>query len=325
MFLPYRKILIAVGSQSGEEEVSFGSGAFVSNVIKENLSIEPEIVELTPSNCFDVIIDKNPDVVFNAMHGKFGEDGQLQSFLDVMKIPYTHSGARASLIGMNKLLSSGIAKSIGLRRPDFFTMKLKDMSGSKILKEAKKNGINADAFVAKPVFGGSSIGVFVISEDNLNKSDQKLKEIKNSDYFTGECQFLIEEFIVGREFNAVVVQMRSLRLIEIIEVVFDELIYSYEAKYQKGKHKHILDPDIDEGLLKKIKGSALNFHNALGCKDISRSEFKVDKNNNVFTLEINTHPGLSGLSFVPQAIKKNSIEDSVFVSSILSEAGIANA
>ena len=281
-------IVVLMGGISGERKVSFLSGKSCSKaLIKKGYKVK----EIDAKGCFvDKLKKINPKVVFNALHGKYGEDGFAQAILESINIPYTHSGVLSSSLAMDKALSRNIFKKNKIRVPKYFLLK-------KSYKENFVNKIKTKKIkfpiVIKPVNEGSSLGVYICENKvHLNKNLKKLK--KKYD------KILVEEYIPGKEIQAAVMGNKALGAIELIP---KRKFYDYKAKYSsKAKTKHIMPAQISKTKYKEVLLLAKKAHKSLGCRGITRSDFRFHKNK-FYLLETNTQPGMTKLSLVPEIAK----------------------
>jgi len=272
-----QKILILKGGLSSEREVSLVSGSGIAQALKDT---NYDIIEYDYKNSFDLIKtikENNIDVVFNALHGGFGEDGTIPALLDLLETPYTHSGYRASCLAMDKEITKDICKKINIK-----------CAKSIKIKADQINEIDFDfPYVIKPVSEGSSIGVFII------KSEKDLSTVS----YDNDMDLMVEEFIEGRELTTSVLDGKALA---VTELTTDEKFYDYQAKYTDGLTKHILPADISTDIENLAKEYAIKIHNELECNFISRSDFRYNEKDGLVFLEINTHPGMTPLSLVPE-------------------------
>lgn len=278
-----KKVLVLKGGFSSERDVSLVSGGCIATALR---SKGYEVVEhdLTDGFAFSKVLEKEkPDVVFNALHGNFGEDGEVQGFLDILQIPYTHSDVKSSVLGMNKALTKEIALKNGIKTaPDeMMTYAKFKKSGTKIKMP----------YVLKPQSDGSSVGVFII------KSEKDLNLVSYEDENT---ELLIEKYIEGRELTVSVFEDKPLSVTELKTMTE---FYDYEAKYTDGITTHILPADLPEKVFKQALEDALKIHNALRCNTVSRSDFRYNEKDGLVFLEINTNPGMTPLSLVPEQAK----------------------
>ena len=280
------KVAVLMGGISSERDISLLSGKGVMRALK-NLGYPAKAI-LVNDDLSKLVQDLKrfkPDVIFNALHGRGGEDGCIQGLLNWMKIPYTHSGVMASSIGMDKEMTRKMAMQ----------MKVPVAKGSlKTKEEFQKMKL---PLVVKPNDEGSSIGVSLI----LKEADRKkVKWPKNK-------KLLVEEYIPGRELSVAVLDGQALGIVELVP---NKGWYDFQNKYQAGAVKHLLPAPVSKSIEKKLCQYAEKMHNALGARGVTRSDFRLDKNRIVF-LEINTNPGMTATSLVPDMarLKNLSYED----------------
>ena len=258
------------------------------------------------------ILSKNitsfkPDVIFNALHGQFGEDGYIQAILETKKIPYTHSGVIASSIAMDKEISKKIFIKNKILTPKYikFNHKKNKLNIIKLIEKNLKFPV-----VVKPINEGSSVHVYICDKTNIIKNLKVLKSYN---------EILIEEFIPGREIQVAIMNNKSLGAIELEP---KRKFYDYEAKYNSSaKTKHIIPVDLSKNNLAKITGIARAAHKIIGCKGVTRSDFKFF-NGKFYLLEINTQPGMTKLSLVPEIAKHKGISFIKLIEWILKDASI---
>ena len=278
-----KKVLVLKGGFSAERDVSLVSGSGVAGALR-NCDFDVIEHDLTSVEIFvHTIQQEKPDVVFNALHGNWGEDGAIQAFLDLMQIPYTHSGMETSVLGMNKYITKQICKENNIKVAPSETMSFEQFQqfGSKI----------PYPYVVKPTNDGSSVGVFIVSNDKDKSKvffDDKNREI------------LVEKFISGREFTVAVIDDKP---IAVTELKPSNEFYDYEAKYTNGATTHILPADLDKDAYNTAMEYALKIHKALKCNTVSRSDFRYNPEDGIVFLEINTNPGMTPLSLVPEQAK----------------------
>jgi len=291
-------VAVLMGGASGEREISFLTGRACSIALKKK---GYRVKEIDGKGDFVNKLKKiRPKVVFNALHGKFGEDGYVQTILDVLKIPYTHSGAVASNLAMDKALSRIIFNKNNLKTPKYFLIS-KDNKSS-VNRKIKKKKIKFP-IVIKPVNEGSSLGVHICKNKFEFKKNYK-KLIKEYD------RILVEEYIPGKEIQVAVMGNKPLGAIELVP---KRKFYDYKAKYSnKAGTKHIMPAPISYRKYKEVLLLAKKAHDILGCRGITRSDFRF-YNNKFYLLETNTQPGMTKLSLVPEiaSYKGISFEDLV--------------
>ena len=278
-----KKILIISGGISKERLISLDTGQQVANELKKN-GYRVKITE-PDHNLGNNIKFFKPNVIFNALHGQFGEDGYIQTILEGYKIPYTHSGVVASSIAMDKEISKKLFIKNKINTPKYFTysynLKDKDLI-AKINKQIKF------PVVVKPLNEGSSVNVYICNKKNIIKIIGALKSYK---------KIMVEEFIGGREIQVAILGNKTLGAIELRP---KRKFYDYQAKYDtKAKTEHIIPVDLHKSKLDKVMNMAHKAHRIIGCKGVTRSDFKFFKGK-FYLLEINTQPGMTKLSLVPE-------------------------
>jgi len=280
-----KKILILGGGISKEREISLETAKQVNNVLKKKYWT---VLSEPNDNLIKNIKKFKPNIIFNALHGRFGEDGYIQSVLESLKIKYTHSGVLSSSIAMDKIISKEIFIKNKILTPKYF----KFIFDSNILK--KKKIINKIKLklkfpvIIKPINEGSSVDVFICSEKNLIKNLKKLKKYK---------EILIEEYIGGREIQVAILGKKKLGAIELKP---KRKFYDYKAKYNlSAKTEHLIPVNLSPKNMSKVLNISLKAHNCLGCRGVTRSDFKFH-NNKFYLLEVNTQPGMTKLSLVPE-------------------------
>jgi len=304
-----KKVLVVLGGTSGEREVSLDSGRACIKALKK---IGYKISTFDPKKkSFNLIDKKKTDVIFNALHGKDGEDGVAQSYFEYLRIPYTHSGVISSYNAMNKVISKEIFKKNKIKSPEYFVLEKEEYNKVKLLKCVKRKKIKFP-IVVKPINEGSSIGVKICKNIlDLNKSTKFL--------FRKYVELIFEPYIGGQEIQVAVINGDSLGAIELEP---KRKFYDYKAKYSKSaKTKHIMPANLKRSEYKKVLQIAKKAHNALGCKGITRSDFKFFKNK-FYLLEINTQPGMTSLSLVPEIANYKGISFENLVEKILLNASI---
>ncbi len=299
-----KKLLILAGGYSREREISIQTAKAVFKQIKNDYNCRI----LDPRNNFIAEIRKfKPHVIFNALHGRYGEDGYIQIILENEKIKYTHSGVKASSICINKLVSKKIFKKYKIISPSYLAFKPGSHKNSKKIFK-KINKTLKFPVVIKPINEGSSVGVFICNKTNFFKN---LKKLRN------ETEILIEKFIPGREIQVAIMGNKKLGTIELVP---KRKFYDYKAKYDKqAKTKHILPVQLSEKKVREVENIALKAHKITGCKGITRSDFRYSKNK-FYLLEVNTQPGMTELSLVPEIAKYKGISFSKLIKWIINDA-----
>ncbi len=278
-------IVVLMGGLSGERKISFLTGKACSKALKKK---GYKVVDLDAKGYFVEELKKlKPKIVFNALHGKYGEDGFVQSILESLKIPYTHSGVLSSSLAMDKELSRLIFIKNNLKVPKYFLLQ-KDHQGNSNKKFNNKK--IKFPIVIKPINEGSSLGVSICKNKKQFTSKYK-KLMENYD------RILVEEYIPGREIQVAVMGEKALGAIELVP---RRQFYDYTAKYSNtAQTQHIMPAPLSPKKYKEILGLAKKAHELLGCRGITRSDFRFFKNK-FYLLETNTQPGLTKLSLVPE-------------------------
>ena len=297
-----------LGGTSGERAVSLSSGKACIKALKKKKytvsTFDPKFKNL------NLINKLKYDVIFNALHGKDGEDGIAQSYFEYLKIPYTHSGVISSYNAMNKIISKDIFLKNNILTPKYFTLK-KIINKNLLKKSLKKQKINFP-IVIKPINEGSSLGVKI--SKNINELNKFIKLL-----FKKYDQLMIEPFIGGQEIQVAVINNNSIGAIELIP---KRSFYDYKAKYTKSaKTKHLMPARLSKKKYLEVLKIAKKAHKALNCKGVTRSDFKYFKNK-FYLLEINTQPGMTNLSLVPEIAKHSKISFPNLVEKILLDASI---
>ncbi len=281
-----KHVAVLMGGWSSEREVSLRSGNACAKALEgEGFKVTRVDVD---RNVAATLAALKPDAAFNALHGPYGEDGTIQGVLEILQIPYTHSGVMASAVAMNKQMAKIVMEAAGVPVPHGKVVRRLDAAKEHVLKPP---------YVLKPVAEGSSYGVFIIREDAKHPP----QELSRSDWHFGE-ELLAEEFIAGRELTCAVMGDKALDVTEIRAA--DGGWYDYEAKYSDGGSIHILPAEIKGNIYLRIQELALRAHKALGCRGVSRTDFRYDDgpggSGQLVALEVNTQPGMTEVSLVPE-------------------------
>lgn len=299
-----KHVAILMGGWSAERDVSLRSGAACAAALKDS-----------PYKVTAVNVDRNiaatlaalsPDVALNVLHGPYGEDGSMQGLLEILNIPYTHSGVLASALAMNKARARDI----------FDRAEIPIAKGNVVSRfDAAKAHVMKPPYVIKPVSNGSSVGVFIVRE-----GDESPQELAAEDWLHGD-DVLVEHYVAGKELTCGVMGDKPL---DIIEITSDLKFYDYEAKYAPGGSKHILPAPIDADVYRRIQGLAVRAHHALGCRGVSRSDFRYDPaTGELICLEVNTQPGMTETSLVPDMAKHAGLTFTQLVEWMIEDASIA--
>ncbi len=305
----FKNVLVVLGGTSGERAISLQSGKACIKALKNKgyqvTKFDPKIKN------FNLINKKKSDVIFNALHGRDGEDGVAQSYFEYLKIPYTHSGVVSSFNAMNKIYSKEIFIKNRIKTPKFFLIKKNNYQKNLIFENIDKKNI-IYPIVLKPINEGSSLGVEVCkSKNKLIKSITRL--------FKKYEDLILEEYIGGQEIQVAVINGNPIGAIELIP---KRLFYDYKAKYTKAaKTRHLMPANLSRKKYKEVLQIAKKTHKVLGCRGVTRSDFKF-LNNKFYLLEINTQPGMTSLSLVPEIASYKGITFDNLVEKILLDASI---
>jgi len=280
-----RHVAMLMGGWSNERPVSLNSG----NACADALEAEGFRVSRVDvgRDVAEVLARLKPDVAFNALHGPFGEDGCVQGILEILGIPYTHSGVLASSLAMNKPKAKDVMKAAGI--PVAESVQVHRL-------EAAKEHPMPPPYVIKPPNEGSSFGVLIVKEDALNPPQQ----LYAADWPHGDM-VMVERYVPGRELTCGV---RGDTALDVIEVMTDQRFYDYHAKYSQGGSKHVLPAQLSPNIYQNVRMLALRAHEALGCRGVSRADFRYDDRPDgtgaLVCLEVNTQPGMTATSLVPE-------------------------
>ena len=299
-----KRVIILGGGISKERLISLETARSVYKELKKNKNYKSIIAE--PDNHFlKKIKSFKPDIIFNALHGQFGEDGYIQTIIESQKINYTHSGVLASAIAMDKEISKKIFLNNKILTPKYIKYNFNKNNKNIFSLIQKKLKFPV---VIKPINEGSSVNVFICTKKNLVNN---LKKLSNYN------EILIEEFIAGREIQAAI--MGNIKL-GAIELKPKRKFYDYKAKYSvKAQTKHIIPVDLKRKKMQELMNIALKAHNLIGCKGITRSDFKFFRNK-FYLLELNTQPGMTKLSLVPEIANFKGINFANLIKWILKDA-----
>tara|TARA_Y100000591_G_scaffold331122_1_gene364056 strand:- start:9412 stop:10329 length:918 start_codon:yes stop_codon:yes gene_type:complete len=301
-----KKILILAGGYSKEREISFKTAKAVLKQIKNEFKCKI----LDPNKGFIKKLRKfKPNIVFNALHGRYGEDGYIQTILEIEKIKYTHSGVKASSICINKLISKKIFQKNKILTPKFTIIKQNINSDLNDIFKFVNQKFKFPV-VIKPINEGSSVGVYICNKKNFVRNLKKLKP---------EKEILVENYIPGREIQVAIIGNKKLGTIELVP---KRKFYDYKAKYdKKAKTRHILPVDLPSKKIKEVENIALKAHKISGCRGVTRSDFRLN-NNKFYLLEVNTQPGMTELSLVPEIAKFKGINFYNLIKWIINDASI---
>jgi len=290
----FMKVLVLMGGTSEEREVSMRSGNAVYDALKSaGYAVERLILDQNNLNQIEII---KPDVVFIALHGKFGEDGTIQGYLELIGIPYTGSGVTTSAICMDKVISKKLFAYEQIPTADFTVLSKSEYLKEREQIENKLLQMIGLPVVVKPATQGSSIGTVIVK----NQMDL-IPALEQA--FAYDREILIEKFIEGTEVTVAVLGNNSPRVLPVIEITSENEFYDYQSKYTQGMCHHIIPARIDDNLTRQIEAICLRTYQVMGCRGVARIDIMIDKAGNTYVLEVNTIPGMTEMSLVPDAAK----------------------
>jgi D-alanine-D-alanine ligase len=281
-----KHVAVLMGGWSAEREVSLNTGKGCVEALQERgyrvtpIDVQPDIAR--------VLQAVRPDVVFNALHGRYGEDGTIQGLLELLQIPYTHSGVLASALAMDKQRAKAVMAAAGVSVPEGIIVKRQEAAARHVIQPP---------YVVKPNSEGSSVGVIIVREERSHPP----QEIGREDWAFGD-DVLVEKFVAGRELTCAVMGDRALGVIDIRPAT--GLFYDYDAKYVAGGSIHVLPAELSPNIYQRVQELALTAHQALGCRGVSRADLRYDDtpggSGALVVLEVNTQPGMTATSLVPE-------------------------
>ena len=277
-----RHVAVLMGGLSAEREVSLVSGEACAAAL-EGLGYAVTRIDVG-RDLHEVLRSTRPDLVFNALHGRYGEDGRVQGLLDQLGLAYTHSGVLASALAMDKPMAKRVFASVGLRCPEGVETSLAELLAAPPLPPP---------FVVKPAAEGSSVGVVIVP-------DHDLRPLTDRNDVDPHCRLLVERYVPGRELTCAVLGDEPLAVTEIRP---NDGFYDYRAKYTEGFASHLVPAPLPPDLYERVMDSALRAHRVLGCRGVSRADFRFDPaqgDAGLYLLEVNTQPGMTPLSLVPE-------------------------
>ena len=297
-----KRIAILLGGWSSERPVSLVSGAACADAARR-LGHDVAEIDATP-DVYNQIKAAQPEVVVNALHGPWGEDGHVQAVMNLLNVPYTHSGVLASSLALDKARAKSVFRDAGL-----------DIAHHVVTDRftAAKDHVMAPPYVVKPIYEGSSVGVLIVRE-----GENRPPVILGESAWTHGDLVMIEQFIPGREFT---VAVRGDEALAVTEILTGREFYDFEAKYGPGGSSHVLPAPIDAALTKRAMDASATAHAALGCRGVSRSDFRYDpKTDRLVILEINTQPGMTPTSLVPEQAAHRGISFDALVAWMIEDA-----
>lgn len=300
-----KRVAVLLGGISSEREVSLVSGAAVASALRDK---GYGVVEIDVGSNLAAVIEAlspAPDVVFNALHGRYGEDGCMQGTLDLLNIPYTHSGVLASALAMDKPMAKRLFEDAGIPCAKHVIASREDVLGGDVMEPP---------YVVKPFNEGSSVGVQIVSDDASSAA------MKASEWTFGD-KVMVEKYVPGREITVAIMGDRALG---VTELRTDDGFYDYAAKYTEGRTTHIVPAPLPQSVYETAMAHALAAHKTLGCRGVTRADLRYDDTNQdpgmLIMLEINTQPGMTPLSLVPEQAAHAGIEFGDLVSWMVENA-----
>jgi D-alanine-D-alanine ligase len=301
-----KHVAVLMGGWSAEREVSLRSGGGCADAL-EAAGYRVTRVDVS-RDIAAVLAELRPEVVFNALHGRIGEDGTIQGVLEILRIPYTHSGVLASALAAQKDLARTVMKAAGVPVAEGLVIDR---------HEAARRHAMAPPYVLKPISEGSSLGVVIVQHDRSHPP----QEVGRADWPYGDV-LLAERYIAGLELTCAVMGDRPLGVIEVQPV--SEAFYGYDAKYAKGGSIHVLPAKIKPNIYHEVQDLSVRAHRALGCRGVSRADFRYDESKGergeLICLEVNTQPGMTETSLVPEMAAHAGISFGELVSWMVEDA-----
>jgi D-alanine-D-alanine ligase len=301
------RVAVLMGGWDNEREVSLSSGRACAKALDE-AGFKVTMIDVQP-NIIEQLQEARPDVAFNALHGKWGEGGHVQAILETLKIPYTHSGVLASALAMDKHLCKAALSRVRMPVAEDVVVTVEELLTSEVMPMP---------FVVKPVDDGSSFGVHIV-----DRGSNSLADTLSGEGWAMDEKVMVERFVPGRELTCAVMGNVALGVIDIVPAVG---FYDYKAKYQQGGSEHILPADIPQHIYRRVQRLALAAHMEIGCKGVSRSDFRYNDTESsegeLIFLEINTQPGMTPTSLVPEMAAHAGHSFSDLVTWMVNDAGL---
>jgi D-alanine-D-alanine ligase len=302
-----KHVAVLMGGWSAEREVSLRSGTACADALERQgfrvtrLDVKRDVGT--------VLAQLNPDAALNMLHGRPGEDGTIQGLLELLGIPYSHSGVLSSALAMQKDMAKPLLRAAGIPVPEGVVV---------ARSEAAKRHLLPRPYVIKPVSEGSSVGVFIVTD----KHEHPPQELYRDDWAYGE-RVIVERYIAGKELTCAIMGERVLDVIEIVPTV---RFYDYEAKYAPGGSRHLLPAPVDAAVYKEVQRLTAAAHAALGCRGVTRSDFRYDDSveglGGLVCLEVNTQPGMTETSLVPELAQHAGISFEALVRWMVEDASL---
>lgn len=307
------RIAVLCGGMSTEREVSLQSGAAVHKALKEYGYVNTYCLDINEANIVELFLNK-PDIAFIALHGKYGEDGRIQGLLEFAKIPYTGSGVESSAICMNKAITKQLLKSEGIPTGEFIKTQIVSESQKKKIYNMIIEKMDMPVVLKAPC-QGSSIGVEIVwKQDDLMEAIKRIEKCSST--------LLIEEYLEGIEVTVPVMGNEDIITLPAIEIAFKSEFYDYKTKYTSGMSEHIIPARISESELHQINRISKDVYKLLNCKGIARIDFIIDNIKGPNVIEVNTVPGMTETSLVPDSAENYGISFGELCSKLL-EYGVS--
>ena len=303
-------ITILYGGTSTEHKISIQTGLAIAEAINGRYNLDMINLDGKIYNAPHLLLDT--DLVINALHGGDGENGSIQSFLDLHHIPYTGSGAKACKIAMDKNITKLIAKSVGIPTPNWVLLKRNVNNGMQL--QDNDSPKFSYPYVVKPADEGSTFGLTIVNEESeLNDAISLAAEFSD--------EILIEEFISGRELTVGILGNKPL---PIVEIKPSHNLYDYDCKYTEGMSEYIVPAELSDSIERSLSEDALKIYKTIGCRHYARADFRLNDDGQHYLLEINTLPGMTSTSLLPKAAKAAGLEFSDLIDTIIKIASINN-
>ena len=302
-----KHVAVLMGGWSAERDVSLRSGKACADAL---VRVGYRVTRIDVGRDIASVLNTvKPDVALNVLHGRPGEDGTLQGLLEIVGIPYSHSGVLASSLAMQKDMAKAVFAAAGVPVPEGIVAHR---------LEAAKRHLLPPPYVIKPIAEGSSVGVFVITAEHAHPP----QELTRDDWIYGD-QVIVEKYIAGKELTCAIMGEQALGVIEIVPTV---RFYDYEAKYAPGGSRHLLPAPVSPFVYQQVRELALGAHKALGCRGVSRADFRFDDRlegtEGLVCLEVNTQPGMTETSLVPELASHASISFDELVRWMVEDASL---
>jgi D-alanine-D-alanine ligase len=301
-----KHVAVLMGGWSAEREVSLNSGKACANALRGQ-GYQVTEIDVTPTIAQD-LERLRPDVIFNALHGRWGEDGCIQGIFEILRIPYTHSGVLASALAMDKVRAKKMFRAAGVPVAEGVVANRFDAVNRHVMKPP---------YVIKPIAEGSSVGIYLVMDE-----DAPPPPVLKSENWPGPDEIMVERYVHGRELTCAVMGDVALGVTEIIPM--GNNFYDYDAKYTKGGSTHVIPAEISPNIYQRIQKLTLKAHRALGCRGVSRTDFRFDdrfgNDGELVCLEINTQPGMTETSLVPELVENSGYSFAQLVSWMVEDA-----